>query len=180
MRRVSVFISLLLIVFSTSALADAISVANGSGVSRWTLLGDQRMRPDAYRLAYVKASDYSWSQSAINPWLLEWEFAYHKWQEPWRGEDKQGISFTPMFRYQYNLMGLPMYAGFGVGATYIDHNQWMDRQLGSRFMFEDRIELGIALEHHRLSYSINHYSNANLADINHGVNVQYVSYSYVW
>jgi hypothetical protein len=54
----------------------------------------------------------------------------------------------------------------------------MDRKLGSRLLFEDKFEVGAVLFNlHRVSFSVNHYSNANLADINHGANVLYLNYA---
>ncbi|MDN4501682.1 acyloxyacyl hydrolase [Alteromonadaceae bacterium BrNp21-10] len=161
-------------------MAAGFTFSGGTGVSRWTLLKDKRMHPEAYRVAVVIPSTIQWQGFYDHNIQLEWEIAGHYWRDPWLDKSKHGVSFTPMFRYRIPIANQYVFIGFGVGATYIDAKQWMDRQLGSRFMFEDRFEAGLEYAQHRLSFSVNHYSNAKLAEVNHGVNVQTINYSYFW
>lgn len=170
----------LLLSFASTVFADAITISLGKGVSQWTLLGDRRMRPEAYRLAYVQDSSYSWSVSKQNSFSLDWEYALHQWNDPWLNKIKYGASFTPMFRYHIPYFKRHIFLGLGIGATYITDDKWMDRNLGSRFMFEDRFEVGLQYQQHHLSFSVNHYSNADLATYNDGVNVNYLNYRYIW
>lgn len=56
----------------------------------------------------------------------------------------------------------------------------MDRKLGSWLLFENRLKIGTVLfDSHQVYFILNHYSNADIADIadiNHGANVFYLNY----
>lgn len=45
--------------------------------------------------------------------------------------------------------------------------------------FEDKFELRIELNNHLIAGGVSHFSNANLASENDGVNIWYLSYSYI-
>jgi len=159
--------------------AGELSVAIGEGQSRWYFRDRGELKSDAYRLTYIHKTDYSWSFFDDHVLQMELEAGVHKWRDPWLDNDKYGAVINPMWRYYVPVFGQSVYAGVGIGLSYNNDDQLMDRKLGSRLLFEDRFELGIILaKKHRLSISVNHYSNANLADINHGINYYFVNYAY--
>ncbi|WP_169726077.1 acyloxyacyl hydrolase [Aestuariibacter salexigens] len=160
--------------------SHGVALAWGEGSSRWTLLGDREMTPDAYRLSYISPQLISWRVATSHRIDLDAEFSAHHWNDPWRDKHVSGVSIVPMFRWHLELSEISLYAGLGIGIMFIDDDQWMDRLLGSHSQFEDKFELGLQAGRHRLAATLSHYSNANLADINHGVNVYYVSYTLMW
>lgn len=176
--RVSLLIFLILA--SPFSFADGISFSVGESRSRWTLAGDTEMRPSTYRLAYVKESPWQWHFFETHKLQVDWEFAYNRWNDPWRDNTIEGLVINPMFRYSIPFSHFDLFAGIGVGATYSNSQDYMDRELGSRWLFEDRLEIGVSANNHHISYSLNHYSNANLASINHGMNINYINYRYTW
>ncbi len=170
----------LLLVFmlglSHGVSAGAIQLAVGQSSPKWEGYKDNR----AYRFAYV--TPLEWGRAWLDDYdiRLHMELAYLNWQDALLS-DKHGISITPMLRYQWNGFGLHWFVEGGVGATYVNGEIWTDRHLGSRWMFEDKIALGLAIDkHNEIALSAVHYSNADLADINDGADVFSISYSYIW
>lgn len=86
-------------------------------------------------------------------------------------------SVVPMFRHYWQVNNLEIFAGLGIGIAALDSDKWMDRQLGSQLQFEDKFEVGLRFQNHQLSFNLSHFSNADLADINHGVNVYQLGYA---
>lgn len=108
------------------------------------------------------------------------EFAYHHWQD-FLYDDKNGGSITPSLKYQLHFQYLSLYLEIGIGATYLENQYYGDRNMGSNWQFEDKLGVGIVLlDHHQLGFSYIHYSNANLADNNDGLNAIGFSYGYFW
>lgn len=158
---------------SSFAHAGELSLSWGQGSSRYMFKGNKEITPDAFRIAYIHPTHIQWQSIK-----LELEFGAHHWKDPLLKERKNGVVFNPMWRYYLPISDQSLYFGFGIGLAYTNRDQWMDRKLGSRLLFEDRFEVGAVLfDVHRVSFSLNHYSNANLADINHGANVFYLNYS---
>jgi hypothetical protein len=160
------------------AYGDGFSLSWGQGSSRYMFKGDKEITPDAFRLAYVESTDYQWRFGDNQIIKLELEFGLHHWKDPLLEKAKNGLMLNPMWRYFYSFGDHAVYAGIGIGLAYTDDRFWMDRKLGSRWLFEDRLEVGaLIFTKHRMSFSLNHYSNANIADINHGANVFYLNYA---
>jgi hypothetical protein len=163
---------------SFSANAGELSLSVGQGSSRWSFK-DGELTPAAYRIAYIHPTDWEWSFASDHTLRVELELAAHHWRDPFLEKSKTGVIVNPMWRYYIPVMDQELYFGIGIGLAYTNDDKWMDRQLGSRLLFEDKFEFGVKLfKRHRISVSINHYSNAKLADINHGANVQYINYAY--
>lgn len=164
------------LVLSPSVSAGAVQLAVGQSSPKWGGYDDSI----AYRLAYNQVTD--WWQKWLNDYgiRIHLEFAYLYWQDDLL-DDKHGMSINPVFRYRWHGLGVNWFVEGGVGATYVNDDIWVDRKLGSRWMFEDKIALGITInEHHEVAISAVHYSNADLADFNDGADVFGISYSYIW
>lgn len=161
------------------ANAGEISLSWGEGSSRWSFRVGGELKPDAYRIAYIHPTNWKWDFASGHILQVELEFGIHRWEDPFLDKAKNGILVNPMWRYYIPVFKQELYFGAGIGLAYTSSDRWMDRQLGSRLLFEDKFEIGMTLfKRHRLSFSINHYSNAQLADINHGANVHYLNYAY--
>lgn len=160
-----------------SAYAHEFSLSGGQAYSRWTFQ-DGKMDSTTYRVGYISPSVSQWDFDGFRL-KVELETGVHFWQDDWTDEDKVGAYLNPMWRLYFPTNNTDWYIGLGVGVAYTDGDELLDRQLGSKLLFEDRFEIGSILDRkHRISLSVNHYSNANLADINHGVNLYHVNYAY--
>lgn len=166
---------------SSLLFAQEMSLSIGEAKSRYYFQNRGELSSDTFRLGYISSTDYQWSFNESHKLKLEIEAGVHHWRDAFLEEDKTGVYTTPMWRYYLRESDFQMYFGFGIGLSYTDAEEFMDRKLGSRLLFEDRFEIGAKIyQKHRLSFSINHYSNANLADINHGVNLYYLNYAYLF
>ncbi|MGB2427414.1 MAG: acyloxyacyl hydrolase [Alteromonas sp.] len=65
-----------------------------------------------------------------------------------------------------------------MGVAAMDSDVWIGRQIGSYLKFEDRVEFGLRYYQHQFSLRLSHFSNADIVDINHGVNGYQLGYSY--
>ncbi len=160
--------------------AGELSVSYGEGASRWSFPVGGELTPEAFRIGYIHPTELSWNFATDHTLRLELEFAAHHWKDTFRNQrSKTGVIFNPMWRYYIPVFEQELYFGIGIGLAYTNSDIWMDRQLGSRLLFEDKFEVGVKIfKRHRLSFSVNHYSNAKLANINHGANVHYINYAY--
>lgn len=166
----------LLILFSQSSLGAGVQIVAGKSSPKW----EGHQNNDAYRFAYITQLEVN------NTWLDDWgvsvnvELAYLSWRD-FLLDDKHGMAITPMFRYRWDWLGAKLFVELGVGASYVNGDVWGDRQLGSRWMFEDKLAVGLIIKsHHEIALSAVHYSNADFADINDGADVFGLSYSYFW
>lgn len=165
--------------FLPIANAGELSLSWGEGSSRYSFRNGGEITPDAFRVAYIHSTDWEWKFSTDHTLRVELEFAAHHWKDPFLKDPKNGVIFNPMWRYYIPVLTQEVYFGVGIGLAYTSSDEWMDRKLGSRLLFEDKFEVGITIsKQHRVSFSINHYSNAKLADRNHGANVYYFNYAY--
>lgn len=163
------------------ATAGELSLSWGEGSSRYSFRVGGEKTPDAIRLAYIHPSDWEWEFASDHTLRLEFEFGLHHWKDSFLDKPKNGVVVNPMWRYYIPSFNQELYFGIGIGLAYTNSDRWMDRQLGARLLFEDKFEVGVKLlKRHRLSLSLNHYSNAQLADINHGANIYYFNYAYTF
>jgi hypothetical protein len=165
--------------FTCTAAAGELSLSWGEGSSRYSFKVGGKKTPDVIRVAYIHPSDWEWEFASDHTLRLEFEFGVHHWKDSFSNKTKNGVFFNPMWRYYIPILDQELYFGGGIGLAYTNSDRWMDRKLGARLLFEDKFEVGMKLlKRHRLSFSINHYSNAQLADINHGANIYYFNYAY--
>lgn len=167
--------------FFNKAQASELSISVGEAKSRYFFRGRGEISADGFRIAYIHHTPYKWNFSNQSFLRLELELGAHHWRDPWLDNNKSGVVVNPMWRYYYPIFKHQIYVGAGVGLAYTNDDTLLDRKLGARLLFEDKFEAGaIIADKHRISISINHYSNANLADINHGVNYTFLNYAYAF
>lgn len=85
-------------------------------------------------------------------------------------ESRWGASFLP-------------YLEIGVGLSMLDNTCYNDHNLGMHFQFEDRLSIGMRIGDKKqidLGYRYMHFSNANLSQHNHGINMHSVYIGYWW
>lgn len=165
--------------YPSTSNAGEISVSLGEGTSRWYFPGRGELPSRGLRVGYIHPTEYKWDFAHNTYIKLELEFGAHRWTDSWLDKDKYGVYINPMWRYYVPVFDQEIYFGAGIGLAHTSDDTLLDRKLGSRNLFEDKFEAGIIIaKKHRFSLSVNHYSNAKLADINHGVNFYYINYAY--
>ncbi|MEZ9593112.1 acyloxyacyl hydrolase [Shewanella sp. 10N.261.52.F9] len=135
---------------------------------------------DTWRVSYsqpINHFDDFLSQYNIN---LRLELSAQHWDEL-GSTNNHVFSLNPMFQYQWHFEPMSVYLELGIGAAYSHNTYYLDRNLGSNWLFEDKLGVGIIInQYHRLGVSIAHYSNADLANHNDGVDSISIHYGYLW
>lgn len=116
---------------------------------------------------------------------LEYEFSVSFWEFKGPGVDdlNHAIAFTPIFSQQFYLVKdkFPLKWEFAIGLSLVEDTRFADKDLGSRFQFEDRFglvfEFGPQLRE-SLALRYMHYSNGGLNDDNPGLDYLNVGYAY--
>ena len=104
------------------------------------------------------------------------------------GEESMVGTVAPVFRLSapgYWSGAWRPYLEGGIGGAWLQHKKlaaysYEEGDLGSHLQFEDRITVGVKLlrcQGLSASFSILHYSNANLGDANDGINLRQLSIS---
>jgi hypothetical protein len=156
-------------------------VAWGQGASRWVLeRGVRKLRPDTYRLTITKHDLTTILTSDRLAVTVDLDTSIYHWDDPFRNRAITMFTLVPMLRVQTQWQRLTPFIGIGIGVAVLDSKDWMDRELGSHIMFEDKPELGFRYRYHQLTVGISHFSNADLASINHGANIYQLGYQYRW
>ena len=114
----------------------------------------------------------------LGAYQLDLDASIFHWEDPWLQRHISVVSLVPMFRSYWDFEPISFFVGLGIGIAALDREIWMDRELGSHLQFEDKAEVGVRYKSHQIAIGISHFSNANLADINHGVNVVQLSYAH--
>lgn len=73
------------------------------------------------------------------------------------------------------------FVALSVGPSYISDSDFVERNLGGHFIFNDRAALGARFGgrmQHELSFQFTHYSNAGIYTHNRGYNTYSLSYAY--
>lgn len=175
-------------------LCSFLSVANGVLVS----VGQSPPRysgydyNDAFRIAYIVPLSTKIEFLEKHHISVDFEFSYIRWQDNSRKwgsfdddwyEDIEGIAITPLFKYQLTKVSnnLSVFFAAGIGISYHDGVNWGYRKLGTRWLFEDKLELSLLYKHkHQFSFSLIHYSNGDFEKENQGANVYSLGYGYHW
>ncbi len=169
-----ILFGLTLILIASPSLANIGVMIAGGNLSA----GDTKTT--ASRHALLWTFDHKWiaKENKYLTWQLE--LASSHWNNEYFA-DIDAVSLTPVFHYMWSEKNYSIFAGGGVGVTKLSGDRLSSRQLGSKWLFEDKLVIGTEiLEHHRLAISFNHYSNANLATKNAGLGIWYLNYSYIW
>lgn len=84
-------------------------------------------------------------------------------------------SIAPVIRSTFKRRGLLRpYVELSIGLAYINSTRFTDRNIGMRFVFQDRLGIGVLIGcAERLSLSVHaaHYSNAHLCGHNSGITI---------
>jgi len=134
---------------------------------------------NAFRASWQHDFQYRWMQSPTGQLELRGELALTQLRSS--QQQLNIVSALPVFSYRFNLKNRSIhpYLEGGVGAAYVSDRRFEERELGSLWLFEDRIGGGIRFEGgHDVNLCYLHHSNANLADENDGLNVYLLSYSF--
>lgn len=97
----------------------------------------------------------------------------------WSSLDATSLSITPMFRLSFGTSdaGVTPFLEGGIGASYFTETDLDDRDLGSKFQFEDRLGAGLAFAGgSEVGVRYYHYSNASIKQPNDGIDMAAVYY----
>jgi len=90
------------------------------------------------------------------------------------------ISASPVLRIPFKLF-VPAYIDAGIGIAHLSNKLIANRDLGSIWVFEDRLGVGTLLgakQSLEIGYRFLHYSNAYLAQKNQGLNLHLMIIGY--
>ncbi len=153
---------------STAYARSGVSVGYGRGTKQ----------VQAYRLNAMR----SWSNDNVTPNRRRisgyWELGLTQMHNPVEysfptNNNLEATSGSAVLRIPFSL-GLNWYADIGVGLAYLTNEQISTRNLGTRWLFEDRLGLGILLGprcQYEIGYRFVHFSNAYLAPVNQSINL---------
>lgn len=97
----------------------------------------------------------------------------------WSGLDATSLTLTPMFRLSFGtrIGGLTPFVEGGIGASYFTETELDDRDLGSKFQFEDRLGAGLRFATgSEVGVRYYHYSNAGIKNPNDGIDMAALYY----
>jgi lipid A 3-O-deacylase len=167
-------LSLILILFPKPSLANLGIMFSGGKL----VAGDLETTTSRHALFWKFNDKWFTKDKTHLTWQLE--LASSHWNNKYF-TDIDVISLTPVFHYVWQKKYYNIFAGGGFGIAKLNGKRLGNRKLGSKWLFDNKLVLGIEIiKNHRFSLSANHYSNADLAPENDGLNVWYVNYSYRW
>ncbi|OUS23242.1 hypothetical protein A9Q98_15965 [Thalassotalea sp. 42_200_T64] len=181
-------LSVILFLCSFLSIANGVSVSVGQSPPRYSGYDYN----DAFRIAYIIPLSTKIEFLEQNHITVDVEFSYMQWRDnskKWGSfgddwyDDIEGISITPLFKYQFARVSnnLDLFIAAGIGISYHDGINWGYRELGTRWLFEDKLEFSLLYKHkHQFSLSLIHYSNADFEKKNQGANVYSIGYGYHW
>lgn len=170
----------ILLLSLTLLLLPSTSFANFGVMTAGGKLSAGYLKTTASRHALFWTFDNKWIDKGGTYLTWQLELASSHWNNEYF-PDIHATSLTPVFHYVWAKEDYSIFAGGGIGITKLSADRLSSRKLGSEWLFEDKFVLGTEiLDNHRLSISLNHYSNANLASENDGLSIWYINYGYVW
>lgn len=116
----------------------------------------------------IDGNDYFWATSKT------WRKSSH---EAW------GLFGALGLRLVYKGENIRPYIALSVGPSYVSDSDFVERNLGGHFIFNDRAALGVYFGknlNHELSVQFTHYSNAGIYTHNRGYNTYSMGYSYTF
>lgn len=140
---------------------------------------------EAYRLNAAR----SWTNDHLTPNKRRisgyWELGVTQIHNPieyWfpTNNNLEATSGSAVLRVPFK-MGLEWYFDIGVGIAYLTNEKISTRDLGTRWLFEDRLGLGILLgprRQYEIGYRLVHFSNAYLAKTNQSINLHLLMLGY--
>lgn len=167
-------LSLILILIPKTSLANLGIMFAGGGL----MTGD--LEATASKHALFWQFDDRWFDKEETHLTWQLELASSHWNNKYL-PDINTISLTPVFHYVWQKKHCNIFTGAGIGIAKLNGDRLGKRKLGSKWLFDNKLVVGIEVSKtHLLAFSVNHYSNADLASENDGLNVWYVNYSYHW
>lgn len=162
----------------TGALCAAMTVPAAYALDGLTLqIGDSSENTTTWRIGAQFEYGRTLWQSQSGGVTLDgyWDAGVTRWSSL----DATSVSLTPMFRLNFgaNNGGVQPFLEGGIGASYFTKTQLDDRDLGSKFQFEDRIGAGLKFPTgSEVGIRAFHYSNAGIESPNDGVNMAALYY----
>ena len=163
-------------------LAVLIAQSTVSAHSLYYAIGEStaKDRSDTKKLSLIYKPPTNIELLERNILYLTLDVSAASWQNLYGTDSKTG-ALIPMFNYPLRQQDQWWFIKFGIGAAYVDQTRWGNRRLGSNWMFEDKLEVGIrANPNHQITLSFSHYSNANTNKYNDGLNIISLLYQYNW
>ena len=165
MRKVVLFI-----IFAQFLFANQIGISLNSG---------KYGSVDTFRLGVSKAFDepiYSGDIVALNG-FHEVGFSYFSSEH----NNIKAISYSPVFTLDFvsfDIASFKPYLEGAIGVAYLSDTKIDNKDLSTRFQFEDRV--GIGLKNRNLNFYLRfmHYSTAGIKEPNDGLNSTMVGFSY--
>ena len=160
--------------FSTAANSRfGLSLAAGYATSDSTPL----------RIGLQKSWSVQWRKHC--PWKVGgyWELSTLNLHHPRENVNISAASGIIRAQKQGSLSSHPVYPFFdiGIGFAKLSHRDFLERKLGTRGQFEDRIGFGLLFgtqKQFECAYRWIHFSNGYLAQSNHGLNLHILSLGY--
>lgn len=129
-----------------------------------------------YRLGLQKDFQKSWWQSDVGRLTGYWDLSYRYWDGD-RGSSMHGLSFSPVFVYEFAGEKVRPYVEAGIGVAVLSETEYEGRDFGSAFNFEDRIGLGVRFgDNQEVGLRAMHYSNAGIKQPNDGIETYSLHY----
>lgn len=153
---------------------DYLDIGVGEGRSRYPLDNGEQMTPNTYSISYQRES--VWHPFDIK---MDLRTSYHHWDDPFLNRKFYALSVIPVWQiplWQHKDIRLNL--DVGIGAAYLSQKHWMDRRMGSHLQFADQAALSLHYKNWVTSFHLTHFSNANIAHINHGANIYQVHIGY--
>jgi len=171
MKKMILPVICLMLVFNTVCVCSrAVAGPSGYGVSAG--YGQSCDNIDIYRLGVQKKFAAQWFDTNAGVLSGYFELSYNLWEKS--GEKTHGAALSPVFVYYFNTgfgKKITPYVEGGIGAAYIDDYKIAGRNLSTSLQFEDRISLGVIINHIDIKLGYMHYSNASIKEPNDGIDI---------
>ena len=139
----------------------------------------------AWRVGFQR----SWANDGITPNKRRltgyWELAFTAMHNPITYtfptvNNNDAISGSFVLRIPFKIC-VQLFVDLGIGLTYLTNEEISTRNLGARWLFEDRIGIGMLLgqrKQYEIGYRLVHFSNAYLTQTNQGINFHFLILGY--
>jgi lipid A 3-O-deacylase len=175
--RLAVLISVLLYSYGSLSLAATYGVSIGAGN------GTKQVR--AQRINLQRA----WGDAAVTPKGRKvagfWELGFTRITSDrnfsYNTNGNVFASTAAVVVRLHNQPVYPMFIDLGLGVSYLSKKSIATRQLGSNFLFEERLGVGLLFGRKKnieVGYRFTHFSNAYLAQKNNGLNLHLIVVGY--
>ena len=160
----SLFIkSLLFILLAHSMLYAKHAIAFNYGQSKDDI--------DIYRIAIQQDMGARWFESDLGYLSGYYEASLNYWRAK-NSDTNFGVALSPVFAYYFNTLSeYKPYIEGGIGVSLFAKTHIRKRNLSSAFLFEDRVGVGLMTDDYNFEFRYMHYSNANIAEPNDGIDI---------